>query len=216
LIYGRDDTAVEVARRLSDTLDVTVLLSRPDAITPPSSDDFPVLRGTIRSAKGHLGDFELVVDDTAAALPSSRDRLIWGTPRDGAVSRCDIVIDLTGGTPLFPAHNLRPGYLRCDPERPELVERLILDASRLIGTFDKPAYIRFTENLCAHSRSRQIGCTRRHQCRGVCGLRLLRRGVPNRRCRLRPAATGSGDRADADDDRHLHLRRRPRSRGAAA
>ena len=160
LIYGRDDIAVEVARRLSDTLDVTVLLSRPDAITPPSSDDFPVLRGTIRSAKGHLGDFELVVDDTAAALPSSRDRLIWGTPRDGAVSRCDIVIDLTGGTPLFPAHNLRPGYLRCDPERPELVERLILDASRLIGTFDKPAYIRFTENLCAHSRSRQIGCTR--------------------------------------------------------
>lgn len=160
LIYGHDEVAIEVAKRLSDTLDVTVLLSRPGAVMPPARDDFPVLRGTIRTAKGYLGAFELVVDDSAAAAPSSRSQLLWATPRDGAVSRCDIVIDLTGGTALFPAHDLRHGYLRADPARPETVERLILDASRLIGTFDKPAYVRFNASLCAHSRSKRTGCTR--------------------------------------------------------
>jgi ferredoxin len=160
LIYGRDETAIEVARRLSATLDVTVLLTQPGAVTPPSRGEFPVLRGTIRTARGHLGAFELTVDDTAAALPSSRGELRWENPRNGAVSRCDLVLDLSGAAPLFPAHDLRDGYLRADPVRPETVERLILDASGLVGSFDKPVYVNFTESLCAHSRSRRIGCTR--------------------------------------------------------
>lgn len=165
LIYGRDEAAIEVGRRLADTLDVTVLLTRPGNVTPPSRDDFPVLRGTIRTARGHLGAFELVVDDSSAASPASRAHLVWGSAKDGAVSRCDIVIDLTGGTPLFPAHDLREGYLRADPARPETVERLVLDASRLVGTFDKPVYVNFTESLCAYSRSKRVGCTR---CLDVC------------------------------------------------
>ena len=160
LIYGRDEAAIAVARRLADTLDVTVLLTRPGAVIPPSRDDFPVLKGTIRTAKGYLGAFELMVDDSAAAAPSSRAQIAWGPSRDGAISRCDIVIDLTGGTPLFPAHDLRDGYLRADPQRPETAERLILDASKLVGTFDKPAYVRFNASLCAHSRSKRTGCTR--------------------------------------------------------
>jgi ferredoxin len=165
LIYGHDDSAIAVANRLSETLDVTVLLTRPGAVTPPTRGDFPVLRGTIRVAQGVLGRFELTVDDYATASPASRAQLLWGAPRQGAVSRCDVLIDLTAGAPLFPAHDLRAGYLRADPARPETVERLILDASRLIGTFDKPAYVNFTASLCAHSRSRRTGCTR---CLDVC------------------------------------------------
>ncbi len=160
LIYGRDEAAIEVARRLSATLDVTVVLTKPDAVTPPARGEFPVLRGTIRVAKGYLGAFELTLDDTAQALPSSRGALRFEAPRNGAISRCDILIDLTAGTPLFPAHDLREGYLRADPARPETVEKLILEASGLIGSFDKPAYISFTESLCAHSRSKRTGCTR--------------------------------------------------------
>jgi ferredoxin len=160
LIYGRDETAIDVARRLSDTLDVTVLLTRPGDITPPASGDFPVLRGTIRTAAGVLGGFELVVDDYATPSPASRAALRFGPPRDGAVSRCDVLIDLTAGTPLLPAPDLRSGYLRADPARPETVERLIHDASGLIGSFDKPASITFTDSLCAHSRNRRTGCTR--------------------------------------------------------
>ncbi len=36
----------------------------------------------------------------------------------------------------------------------------MLKARDLIGTFDKPRYITFTEDLCAHSRSKIVGCRR--------------------------------------------------------
>ena len=160
LVYGRDEGAIEAARLLKDRLDVTVLLSRPGDIAPPRVTDFPVVRGTIRNAKGHLGAFELTVDDYAAPAPSSRDRLVFGPGRDGAVSRCDIVLDLSGGAPLFPAADLRDGYLRADPNDPAATLRAVLAAGELVGTFDKPRYITFTEDLCAHSRSRIVGCRR--------------------------------------------------------
>ena len=36
----------------------------------------------------------------------------------------------------------------------------VLKARDLVGTFDKPRYVAFDEQLCAHSRSHVIGCTR--------------------------------------------------------
>ena len=77
--------------------------------------------------------------------------------------------------------------------------------------FDKPRYITFTEDLCAHSRSRIVGC---HRCLDLCpdrrdraerrscgdrrenlrGLRPMRRRLPDRRRSLCAAA---GRRADA-------------------
>jgi ferredoxin len=160
LVYGRDEVALDAARRLADTLDITVLLSRPGEVAPPRSTDFPVLKGTVTGAKGHLGAFELKVDDYALPSPSSRQRLVFGEPRNGASSSCDIILDLTGGTPLFPAHELRSGYLRADPRDSLAVERAIAAAGDLVGTFDKPRFIDFKEGLCAHSRSKITGCTR--------------------------------------------------------
>jgi ferredoxin len=160
LIYGRDEAALAAAERLEDALDITVLLSRPEDVAPPKSAAFPVLAGTITGAKGHLGAFELNVDGLAQAAPSSRTALVFGPTRDGAVSRCDLILDLTGGAPLFPAADLRPGYLRADPRDPAQVERAIAAAANLVGTFDKPRYIDFKPELCAHSRNRITGCTR--------------------------------------------------------
>ena len=160
LIYGRDERVIEAANLLKDHLDITVLLTRPDALTPARVTDFPVVKGTIRSAKGRLGAFELVVDDYAAPAPSSRGALKFGSSRDGAVSRCDLVLDLSGGAPLVTAADLRDGYLRADPNDPAAVLRAVLKARDLIGTFDKPRYITFTEDLCAHSRSKIVGCQR--------------------------------------------------------
>ncbi|CAN0341702.1 unnamed protein product, partial [Phaeothamnion confervicola] len=127
---------------------------------PPRVTEFPVVKGTIKSAKGHLGQFEIVVDDYAAPLPSSRGALTFAAPRNGAVSRCDLVIDLSGAPALFPAHDLRDGYLRADPGDPAAVLRAVLKARDMVGTFDKPRYITFTEDLCAHSRSKIVGCRR--------------------------------------------------------
>jgi ferredoxin len=160
LIYGRDEVAIEVGRRLSDRLDITVLLTKPSDVTPRPTNEFPVLKGSVRNARGHLGQFELTIDDYAFPAPSSRRRLKFGAPRNGAISTCDIVLDLTGGLPLFPAHELRPGYLRADPRDRAAVEKMIADAGHLVGTFDKPRFIQFDESLCAHSRSGITGCTR--------------------------------------------------------
>ena len=160
LIYGRNEQAIEAANLLKDQLDVTVLI-RPNAKLAPSRvTEFPVVKGVVRAAKGYLGAFEITVDDYAAPNPSSRAEFEFGHGRNGATSRCDIFIDLSGDPSLFPAGDLRDGYLRADPGDPATVLRAVLKARDLTGTFDKPRYITFSEELCAHSRSRIVGCRR--------------------------------------------------------
>ncbi|AJA60294.1 4Fe-4S binding protein [Bradyrhizobium japonicum] len=165
LIYGCDEAAIEAGTLLADHLDVTVMLKAPGDITPPATTTFPIVKGTIRNARGHLGAFELTVDDYAPPRPSSRDRFVFETSRDGATSRCDLVLDLSGGAPLFPAHDLRDGYLRADPGDPAALLRAVLKARDLVGSFDKPKYVNFTDALCAHSRSNITGC---HRCLDLC------------------------------------------------
>jgi ferredoxin len=160
LIYGRDEQAIEAAELIKDHLDVTVLITPPAAVTPKRVTDFPVVKGSIRLAKGQLGAFELTIDGYAQPAPSSRGALAFGPDRDGAVSRCDIVLDMSGHAPPFAAADLRDGYLRADPGDPAAVLKAVLKARDLVGTFDKPRYITFSEDLCAHSRSRITGCTR--------------------------------------------------------
>jgi ferredoxin len=165
LVYGRDERAIEAAGLLKEHLDVTVLLTLPDQIMPPRTTDFPIVKGTIRAAKGHLGAFELAVDDYAVPQPSSRGALVFAPSRDNAKSRCDIVLDLSGSAPLFSAADLRDGYLRADPGDPAAVLRAVLRARDFVGSFDKPRYITFDAELCAHSRSRIVGC---HRCLDLC------------------------------------------------
>ena len=69
LIYGCDERAVEAGNLLKDHLDVTVLIKPPATISPPRSTEFPIVQGTIRAAKGHLGAFEITVDDFASRRP---------------------------------------------------------------------------------------------------------------------------------------------------
>ena len=129
-------------------------------MTPPRTTEFPVLKGTITGATGHLGAFTLEVDDYALPLP-----LLPPAPRlRRAPRRRDFRLRpgarSFGQPAALPAPELRPGYLRADPHDPVAVERAIAEAGNLVGEFDKPRFIQFTENLCAHSRSRITGCTR--------------------------------------------------------
>src|SRR5216684_509639 len=171
LVYGRDEQAIEAANLLKQHLDVTVLIKPPAALQPPAVTDFPVAKGEIRSAKGHLGAFELTVDKFGQASPSSRGVLAFGPTKDGATSRCDIVLDLSGGAPLFPAADLRDGYLRADPGSPAAVVKAVLRARDLVGSFEKPRYITFADDLCAHSRSQIVGCDR---CLNLCPTGAIR------------------------------------------
>jgi ferredoxin len=160
LVLGRDQAAVDAAATLAARLDVTVILTTLDGIVPPSKAVFPIRLGRAANANGWLGAFEITISGYGEPAVSSRDRLRVARTRDGLVSKADIVIDLTGGQPLFPAPDLRAGYLRADPGSPAAVAELCFAAIDLVGTFDKPQYIEFKPDLCAHSRSRITGCTR--------------------------------------------------------
>ena len=173
LVYGSDERAIEAAKLLREHLNVTVLLKAPKDVAPLRVTDFPIIKGNIKTAKGFLGAFELTIDGYAVAAPSSRGALVFGPARNNAVSRCDILVDLTGGAALFPAADLRDGYLRADPGDPAAVLRTVLKARDLVGAFDKPRFVTYTEDLCAHSRSGLVGCRR---CLDLCPTDAI---VPN-------------------------------------
>ena len=158
LVYGTDERAIEAGRQLAGRLEVTVLLTGSAQVMPPRVATLPIYRGTIRQARGHLGAFDLTIDDHAPANPSARGMLAFEAPRDGIGRSCDLILDLTGAQALFPAR--REGYLRPDPNDPAAVQRALFDLTDLVGEFDKPRFVAFDATLCAHSRSRKIGCTR--------------------------------------------------------
>jgi ferredoxin len=159
LIYGLDETAIEAGNLLKEHLDVTVLIEPSAVVMPAGNTVFPVAKGKVTSASGHFGAFEVMVDDFAEAAPSSRRTLTFGPSRSNTRSACDIILDLTGGAPLFAA-DLRDGYLRADPGNAAAMLQAVLKARDLIGTFEKPRYVNLEARLCAHSRSQRTGCTR--------------------------------------------------------
>jgi ferredoxin len=165
LVYGVDTPAIEAADLLKDHLSVTVLLRDDTDIAPARVTNFPLTKGIIRSARGYLGAFELNIENFAAVAPSSRGAVVFGLPQKETTSTCDIILDVSGGAPLFSAAGLRDGYLRADPRDPAAVLRAVLKARDLVGSFDKPQYIEFDAELCAHSRSKKIGC---HRCLDLC------------------------------------------------
>lgn len=160
LVYGRGQAALDAARRLSDALSVTCMLIDADGALPPTSADFPIVTGRIRQATGRFGAFELTIDRFAERTPFVRAGLGFERPADGARSECDVIVDLSGEPPLFPAPEKRDGYLRADPRDPAAVMTMLFEASTLVGEFEKPIYVAVDDGLCAHSRNRKTGCTR--------------------------------------------------------
>lgn len=160
LVYGRDEIAIEAGQMLEQHLDVTVLILPSGLVAGLGATDFPVVKGKIAVAGGHFGAFALVIDDFASPEPTLRAGLRYGPARNDAQSRCDIILDLSGGSPLFSAADLRDGYLRADPGNRSAVLEAVLKARDLTGAFEKPRYVGFDASLCAHSRSNIVGCSR--------------------------------------------------------
>jgi ferredoxin len=160
LVYGRGEAAIEAAKQLAARLSPTVILTRPEEVLPPRVIDVPIFAGSIKSAFGHLGAFELSVDGFAPMIVSSRRSLAFEPGRDGVGVRFDLILDLSGEAPLFPAHAKRDGYFKPDPSNPAAIQRALFDLTDLVGEFEKPRYVDFKADLCVHSRSRRTGCTR--------------------------------------------------------
>ena len=158
LVLGRDEIALAAAAALAATLDVTLLLTGAEPVQPAREAAFPVLRGRASGATGWLGGFEVAVEGVAMPKASSRAAYEWGPPRPRSTSRCDLVVDLSGAPALFPTG--RDGYLRADPADAAAVARVVAEAAGLIGTYEKPRFVSFAADLCAHARNKRTGCTR--------------------------------------------------------
>lgn len=155
--------ALGAADDLCGVLAVTVLVDDADLI--PVDRRFDCVLGSVRNVSGALGGFTVKFNALQQIEPGGRGALSFGTPKDGAVSGCDIILDLSGATALVPAPEKREGYLRADPTHPPSVAKAVFEASHMVGTFEKPLYVRFEASMCAHSRAEQPACS---NCLNVC------------------------------------------------
>jgi ferredoxin len=157
LIIGAGQVALDAAAKLGEVLSVTLLLT--DASDPDATDRFDVIKGRVTRASGSLGAFDLRLDAVQNLEPGGRGHPRFSAPQDGATSQCDIILDLSGDTPLFSAHEKRDGYLRADPKHAPSVADAVFEAAQMVGTFEKPLYVRLEPSLCAHSRAEQPACS---------------------------------------------------------
>lgn len=158
LILGDGNVALGAADELKNFLSVTVLLT--SETEAPVTRDYDVALGRVKTARGALGQFDVTIDGLRQMRPGGIGPWQFSDPRDGGKSQCDIILDLRGKTPIFPAHEKREGYLWADPKSPGAVAAAVLQASHMVGVFEKPLYVRTEPLLCAHSRAEQTGCSR--------------------------------------------------------
>ncbi|WP_424972402.1 4Fe-4S binding protein [Dinoroseobacter sp. S76] len=163
LVLGRPEVAVAAAEQLAEHLSVTVLLDGAEDL--PLHRGFDVVVGKLRKASGSLGQFAVTIDALQQVQPGGRGAFALTPAQDGARTECDLILDLRGDAPLFPAPEKRDGYLRADPGAPNLVAGAVLAASHMVGTYEKPLYVGLTQPLCAHSRAGQEAC---RNCLDIC------------------------------------------------
>jgi ferredoxin len=83
--------------------------------------------------------------------------------------RFDLVLDLQR-TPALKLHQPPQGYFAPGPD-PAAQAQAVAELATMVGEFEKPKFFNYKASICAHSRSRQTGCT---QCIDVCSTGAIR------------------------------------------
>ena len=81
----------------------------------------------------------------------------------------DMVLDLREA-PAFTQHAPPQGYLHAGSDAGKLTQA-VLQLGAMVGVFEKPKFFKYQNNLCAHSRNEQIGCS---ACIDVCSAVAIR------------------------------------------
>ena len=81
----------------------------------------------------------------------------------------DLVLDLRA-QPAFSGHQPPQGYFHVGADEAKRL-KAVLALRDLTGEFEKPRFFSYRQNLCAHSRNQQIGCT---ACIDVCSAGAIR------------------------------------------
>jgi ferredoxin len=150
-VIGPEAAAMEAARALAGQLSVTVLVPGPGRPDPGSRDGMVVVRGGTPEVQGRLGRFtvNLGTPEGPVAL----------TEAAGLASEFfDLVLDL-GEAPLIDYEVPPVGYFAPAGDEKALA-RALAELPEMSGEFEKPKYFNFKPELCAHSRSEIVGCTR--------------------------------------------------------
>jgi len=159
LVYGHGQAALDAAFALEETLSVTLVLSAWDDLVLPPVLPFPVYSGRLRRLSGSFGRFDVTLDGYAEMLPSSRKGPEFQLPRDGAKATCSLVVDLSGSDAPITAPQKRDGYFRAHPADSAAVEKVLRTAGSMVGTFEKPIYVSYNADICAHSHAGKTGCS---------------------------------------------------------
>ena len=168
LIIGPEASAKAMVDSLDSGLHCAVLAIDESAAPRPSSASaittketeeghtVSVVHAELAGLAGHLGAFVVTV-----SLDGQTVNLATSLGIEPA--HFDVVLDL-GAQPTFRTERLPPGYFV--PERDEAaLSGLVEEVNGLVGEFEKPQYIQYNPDICAHGERGLTGCTR---CIDVC------------------------------------------------
>ncbi|MCP4320168.1 MAG: 4Fe-4S dicluster domain-containing protein [Hyphomicrobiales bacterium] len=159
-VYGGGQQALDVAQKLSNRLNVTLILTDVDGVIVPANTRFPVMKGNIGKLSGVLGEFEVTIDGHAALRPSSRSELKFQPEQNGVELSCDLFFDLSGNGPLIATSHGRDGYVCVEPGYPANISQAMYDIVGLVGEFEKPIFVSYDQDICAHSRNGITACSK--------------------------------------------------------
>ncbi len=176
LVFGKDQVAVDTVKQLSEQLDITLILEPGAQVLLPVIFDFPIFSGTPNKLSGHLGDFDVSLGGLVECDPASRMEATFSKePQDGS-AQCSLILDLRGTTALVSAAEKRDGYFNPDPASPIAIHQALNKLSSMVGEFEKPLYVTYNANICAHVSNGIIGCTK---CLDICPTGAITDGPNN-------------------------------------
>ncbi len=163
LVVGRDASQVlECGRRLASSQTCLLLVEHSAEKALGNTVSRPNLLWAANvTILGYLGRFSV------SARIGGKDVQVNSLP-ESPCDRFDLVLDLR---PAAAANYILkpPGYYAPNGDDAEL-ERILAELPEMIGTFQKPRFIRYQPGICAHKGSDRDACTR---CRDVCPAAAL-------------------------------------------
>jgi len=166
LIIGPEPSALLVAESLvrsvtcfvlaTDIIDNRSFISAGYETRQVAGQDVPVISGKPKKILGHLGNFEVIIERSQREVELAKVMNLAG----GGI---DIVLDLSRD-PLLRTELLPLGYFAPAGNSSRL-DQALSDIPDLAGTFEKPGYVQYNPDICAHGERGIVGCT---QCIDAC------------------------------------------------
>ncbi len=156
--------------KLSSHLGVTLLISNYTPTGFEKNISYQLCRGKIISTDGHFSNFKLTIDGFSEFKPSSKSNFEFADDSDGVETDCDIIINFTNQK-LINSEHRRDGYFKTKINNPKELLDIYANVIEMIGEFEKPLYVKYDENLCAHSRNQISGCS---NCLDICPANAIK------------------------------------------